>query len=233
MSEDLIKIGHIHPRIKPLSFYKRIEIEYPILTTKTISEMLIKAVNKLPKDMFLQIDGGYRSTKTQRKLWFNKIKELGKEKATQLVGNPFTTNIPGHCVGGAVDVSLLDRKMKEINLSAPFKNYYDQQKLYSNKISEESQKLRLVLYNAMVTSGFAPHPNEYWHFSYGDRRWAKYYNKKAIYKKELSAVNHKYNPVVIIFIKVIIRVRKLIVKTISKISSYFFRDTKVTDPSLP
>jgi D-alanyl-D-alanine dipeptidase len=31
---------------------------------------------------------------------------------------------------------------------------------------------RLALTEAMQTAGFAQHPNEWWHFSWGDQLWA-------------------------------------------------------------
>ena len=34
---------------------------------------------------------------------------------------------------------------------------------------------------AMVSEGFAPFYGEWWHFSYGDREWAAFYEKEALY----------------------------------------------------
>lgn len=184
MNEELVKANKYSKSIKELGIEKRIETNIPILVRETVARMLYLASKKLPKNMYLQIDGGYRSPKVQEILWTNRVKQLGVDKAKSLVSNPYNQKTPpGHTTGAAVDVSLLDSNFKEINLSAPFEKYYDEQELYSKKITKEAQKLRLLLYKIMLSVGFAPCDNEYWHFSYGDDRWARYYNKKPLYNQ--------------------------------------------------
>jgi D-alanyl-D-alanine dipeptidase len=46
---------------------------------------------------------------------------------------------------------------------------------FSPLVSEEARRLRMTLREAMMSGGFAPFDGEWWHFSYGDREWAKYY----------------------------------------------------------
>ncbi len=200
MNEELVKAIKYSKSINELGIEKRIETNIPILVRETVAKMLSRASKKLPTDLFLQIDGGYRSPKVQEILWQNRIKQLGFEKAKNLVGNPYKQKTPpGHTTGAAVDVSFLDNDFKEINLSTPFKKYYDEQKLYSKKITKEAQRLRILLFDVMTSVGFAPHDNEYWHFSYGDDRWAKYYNKKPIYK-QITNPEKYYYPLLIRFI---------------------------------
>lgn len=211
MNEDLVKTNKLSIKIKELPFYKRIETNMPILVRSKVAIMLKKASLLLPSKISLQIDGGYRSPNVQEILWNNRVKQLGVDKAKKLVGNPNDNkSIPGHTTGGAVDVSLLDIDLNEINLSAPFEKYYDEQKLYSKKISKEAQKLRLVLNKVMLNAGFAPHDNEYWHFSYGDERWAKYYNKKPIYNQVKNPKKYYYLFLVRYWYKLIKRLYKLI-----------------------
>lgn len=211
MFEELVRANKYSKLIKELRVEKRIETNIPILVREKVSKMLYLASKKLPQGIFLQIDGGYRSPNIQMFLWNNRIKQLGMNKAKQLVGNP-NKGIPGHTTGGAVDVSLLDSNQKEINLSAPFEKYYDEQKLYSKKITKEAQKLRLLLYKVMTSVGFAPHDNEYWHFSYGDIRWAKYYNKKPIYNQISNSKKYYYPIVIRYWYKLYIRIYKLLTK---------------------
>lgn len=219
MNEDLVKINDYSNKIKELPFYKRIETNIPILVREGVALMLSEAAKLLPSSIYLQIDGGYRSSKIQMFLWNNRIKELGKKKTMQLVGNP-NIGTPGHTTGGAVDVSLLDSSLKEINLSAPFEKYYDEQKLYSDKITKDAQKLRLTLYQAMTSVGFAPHDNEYWHFSYGDIRWAKYYNKKPIYDQIKNPEKYYYPFVVRYWYKIYRRLYKLLNKLLKLKTNY-------------
>lgn len=193
MNTDLMRTNKYSDRIKELQVERRIETNIPILVREKVARMLNKASQRLPDNLTLQIDGGYRSPKVQEIIWINRVKQLGLNKAKNLVGNPFESkNIPGHTTGGAVDVSLLDVNLKEINLSAPFLKYYDEQKLYSKKITREAQNLRITLFKVMTSVGFAPHDNEYWHFSYGDERWARYYNKKPIYTQIKNPERYYY-----------------------------------------
>lgn len=209
MNEDLVKINNLSEKLKELSFYKRIETNMPILVRQSVASMLVKAINLLPKDISLQIDGGYRSPSVQRFLWEYRTKQLGIDKAKILVGNP-DKGVPGHTTGGAIDVSLLDLNLGEINLSAPFEKYYDEQRLYSKKISREAQKMRLILNKAMLNVGFAPHDNEYWHFSYGDERWARYYNKKLIYTQIKNPEKYYYPLLQRYYYKTLRRIYKII-----------------------
>lgn len=113
MNEDLVRVNKLSKKIKELPFYKRIETNIPILVRQNVASMLTKAVDLLPKDISLQIDGGYRSPRVQEILWNNRVRELGIIKATNLVSNPHNSkSIPGHTTGGAIDVSLLNSNLK-------------------------------------------------------------------------------------------------------------------------
>lgn len=214
MNEDLVKANKFSKLIRELPIEKRIETNIPILVRETVAKMLGEAANCLPDNLFLQIDGGYRSPKVQEILWNNRVRQLGTIKAKKLVGNPYLQKTPpGHTTGAAIDVSLLDKDNKEINLSAPFEKYYDEQKLYSKKITKEAQKLRVILFNAMVSVGFAPHDSEYWHFSYGDDRWAKYYNKKPLYNQIKNPEKYYYPLIIRYFYKI----KRILYKMFKKI----------------
>ena len=43
-------------------------------------------------------------------------------------------------------------------------------------------KVKTYLYNAMIKAGFTNLPSEVWHYDYGNRAWAYYNKKPAIYK---------------------------------------------------
>lgn len=44
---------------------------------------------------------------------------------------------------------------------------------------EQARANRRVLYWTMVRAGFAPHPDEWWHYSFGDQTWAKVHGEPA------------------------------------------------------
>ena len=53
---------------------------------------------------------------------------------------------------------------------------------FENEKNEMVRENRRLLYNTMVGQGFTNLPSEWWHFDYGNRFWAFYKKKKAIYR---------------------------------------------------
>jgi len=94
--------------------------------------------------------------------------------------------VAGHPTGGAIDVYIIDTKTKK-SLDFGSKIYDYTTKLYptfAQRVSKKARLNRMLLRRTMMKTGFAPYDGEWWHFSYGDREWAYYYNKKyAIYKQ--------------------------------------------------
>ncbi|OGC69544.1 hypothetical protein A2415_05345 [candidate division WWE3 bacterium RIFOXYC1_FULL_39_7] len=182
MPERLVPINTNHPKLRSLGICHRIEIEHPLLVRESISTKLIAAADQLPNHLQLQIDSAYRSRETQEKIFKAREKQLGKKKTSKLVFDP-QKGVPPHSTGGAVDVTLTNKHGIEINLSAPFPKYYQEPQLRSKNISPEAQQLRLLLHNVMTAQEFAPHPNEFWHFSYGDQMWANHYHKNPLFSE--------------------------------------------------
>lgn len=185
MVDDLVPVNLYSKDIKQLNILKRVSLEYPLLCRKEVAKKLAEVSKKLPKGLKLQVDSAYRTRKTQEILYKNRRKEVH-----WLVFNP-NSGVPPHCTGGAVDVSLVDEFGKELNLSEPFKKFYDEPKLNSIKITKIARKHRFLLHELMLNVGFAPNEREYWHFSYGDLTWAKHYKKEILYE-ECSLPNEYY-----------------------------------------
>jgi len=94
---------------------------------------------------------------------------------------------PPHSTGAAIDVTLVDAELLEINMGSPIDeisdrslpNYFES---FSDAQEIEFHRDRKLLNQVMTYSGFQQHPNEWWHFSYGDQLWAWISNQKiAIY----------------------------------------------------
>ncbi len=95
---------------------------------------------------------------------------------------------PPHTTGAAIDLTLSNSEGRLLDMGSEIDdicqeahpNYYSQ----FDKSSKEFiyHKRRCLLSNVMLTSGFSQHPNEWWHFSYGDQLWAWSNNySEAIY----------------------------------------------------
>ena len=94
---------------------------------------------------------------------------------------------PPHSTGAAVDLTIIDRSGELIDMGCKIDNIGGKSgpDFYKNSSSKNGliwNKRRNLLKNVMCNSGFSQHPNEWWHFSYGDQLWAWQNDfKKAIY----------------------------------------------------
>jgi len=90
---------------------------------------------------------------------------------------------PPHSTGGALDVCLSDKEGNLIEMGSKVDqmdetsnpNFYENMK---DKEAITWNSRRKLLREIMTEFGFAQHPNEWWHFSYGDQLWA-WKSKKA------------------------------------------------------
>jgi len=116
------------------------------------------------------------------------IEEVGRFWAIPST-NPFTP--PPHSTGAAIDLTLADMTGKPLDLggeidfigaeSSPdfYKNSYSRMPGSKHQVFH---KRRSLLFSVMKKAGFVQHPNEWWHFSYGDQLWSWLINQgNAIY----------------------------------------------------
>ncbi len=94
---------------------------------------------------------------------------------------------PPHSTGAAVDLTIIDQSGDLIDMGCEIDDIGCKAvpDFYMNSSSKEGiiwNSRRNLLKNVMRNSGFSQHPNEWWHFSYGDQLWAWQSNyDKAIY----------------------------------------------------
>ena len=88
---------------------------------------------------------------------------------------------PPHSTGAAIDLTLADQRGAALNMGGAFDaigseslpDHYASA-ASANPSSPEAlwHQRRSTLHAAMAEAGFVRHPNEWWHFSYGDQLWA-------------------------------------------------------------
>jgi D-alanyl-D-alanine dipeptidase len=89
--------------------------------------------------------------------------------------------VAGYPTGGAVAVDLL-RAGEPVDLGTPVMRADRDSFTFSPFISPPAWEARQLLRRAMMAAGFAPYDGEWWHFSYGDKEWARFYRKpEALY----------------------------------------------------
>ncbi|MDR3477927.1 MAG: M15 family metallopeptidase [Gammaproteobacteria bacterium] len=76
-----------------------------------------------------------------------------------------------HCYGHTVDLVLIDKNEKELDLGACF-DYMDPLShitVTADEIGEAAHKHRTLLRETMQKHGFIPYTKEFWHFSFQDK----------------------------------------------------------------
>ncbi|QQR68367.1 MAG: D-alanyl-D-alanine carboxypeptidase family protein [Alphaproteobacteria bacterium] len=139
----------------------------------------------------LEIVYGYRHLNIQKTI-YDKIhaevcakhphlpEEEVKERVHFYIAVP---EVSGHPTGGAVDVRVrIGERLVDMGTEAH--DFVPESYALSPFISKDAWHNRQLLRIAMTSVGFAPFDGEWWHFSYGDREWAKYYGRShAIYSQ--------------------------------------------------
>lgn len=169
-------------------------IEYTgdkIYVRQTVSNMLFEANQLLIKvnpRYKLEIVYGYRALAIQQ-LLYQKIKQKlqkrysGEQLIEAIHRYIAVPSVSGHPTGGAIDIQIMMDE-SPINFGTKIWQFSPNSYTYSPYVSKIGQTNRLLLKSIMLSVGFAPFDGEWWHFSYGDKEWAKYYNQPfAIYEQ--------------------------------------------------
>ena len=91
---------------------------------------------------------------------------------------------PPHSTGGAIDLTLVDATGTPVDMGSPIdepspRSIPDYFAASTNPEEKRYHTSRELLYQVMQGAGFARHPNEWWHFSWGDQMWAWLTNQPA------------------------------------------------------
>lgn len=156
---------------------------------KTVYEKLCEAQKLLSSGMRFELSVGLRSLQVQDKMFKEMYKEVQKkypqmsEKELFLETSKFVVpvrtwegiqNTPPHSTGGAIDILLIDQEGKQIDMGVNVVDPNQEELLRTDSphISVEARKNRDIMAKALSAVGFVNYPAEFWHWSYGDRRWA-------------------------------------------------------------
>ena len=100
--------------------------------------------------------------------------------------HPNTARPAPHATGGALDLTLCYRG-RPLPMGTEFDDFTNlAQTAYfeTNGMAGEAEAFRntrRLLYNMMTAAGFVNYSEEWWHYSYGDRLWARTFGKTPIY----------------------------------------------------
>ena len=132
------------------------------LVRTDVSKALLKA-NAIFKEKGYRIKfyDCYRPVDVQKKMW-------AIMPDSRYVANP---NKSGsiHNRGAAVDITLVDKDGKELDMGTEFDHFGVEAHHAYTKLSAEILENRKYLKQVMEQSGFIAQSTEWWHYNYGDR----------------------------------------------------------------
>ena len=154
-----------------------------------IERLLVAAKEVSKKGCRLHIYQIYRSPETQasrrnelHRLLKQKYPDYEEKDILRLLNIKIAGVGGGHQTGGAVDLGLCDYEGKDLDMGTHYMEHNQRTMTRCKTLDEEQCRNRRILVDAMQRAGFVNYPAEWWHFSYGDKMWAAYSNKKsAIY----------------------------------------------------
>ena len=93
------------------------------------------------------------------------------------VPNPDPALPPPHSTGAAIDVTLVNSEGEAMEMGSPIdeispRSYPQHFAADPDPQAQQFHQARSLLCQVMTQAGFAQHPNEWWHFSFGDQMWA-------------------------------------------------------------
>jgi D-alanyl-D-alanine dipeptidase len=199
LQESLVDLLEIqNPRIIPLatfdSKYKKTYDGYSKVRN-SLYQRLLSMLDNLPDDVGVAYFEGLRPLSVQKEYFDNKLKETlltinDKELAYQETSkfvSPFIDNIPTHCTGAAIDITLFRMiagiaVLIDMGAFGTISGVNTQQETFSNNTTEIQRANRLLLLVPATQAGFVNYGWEWWHYSFGDRAWAYVKGEKhAIY----------------------------------------------------
>jgi zinc D-Ala-D-Ala dipeptidase len=158
-------------------------IACPTFARVSIGRMLNAAQALLPAGRRIRVGTALRTLEQQSEGYWRHFEKLKAEhpgwplailrrEANKFWHPPDTRAIPGHCTGGAVDVTLLGPDGEPLDMTSPRREGQDTIPTYSAHLTAAARANRELLIQVMTGAGFSNCYDEWWHWSYGDAGWA-------------------------------------------------------------
>ncbi len=128
------------------------------LLRKEVARQLVEVQKELRQmGLGLKIWDGYRPLSVQKKMW-------KKVPDPRYVADPAKGS--NHNRGAAVDVTLVDKNGKELEMPTGFDDFTEKAGSNYPNVSETAKKNRELLKKIMMRHGFKPIKSEWWHFNH-------------------------------------------------------------------
>ena len=191
--EPLLDVTDLDPRIRYSAAYLSQGLDGALdrcWVRRSVGERLQRAADLLPERFTFLIFDGLRPLRLQKAI-YDQFKAVIEQERPDLgpvqvelmlddfVAKPVkrAARPAPHTTGGAVDLTLcLDDKPLDMGtgfdalVNMAHTDWYEK---YCKKGDEPIRDQRRLLYHVMASAGFVNYDCEWWHYSYGDRAWAR------------------------------------------------------------
>ncbi len=149
---------------------------------RVVRDKVVACSESLPDGLCLMVFEAFRSRARQWELWNPVVARIAKNnpdwsearvyaESSRWVSPPDGFG-SGHQAGAAIDVKLARADRTELDFGGPMKGLSGLAPT-NWPVSPEIRKNRDMLVTAMRRVGMINYPDEWWHFSYGDKLWAE------------------------------------------------------------
>jgi len=147
--------------------------QYPQYRLQIFDAYRPLAVQKFMVDYTFQQLAGQRG-------WHWQNLTMAQQQELELLVNTFWANPsddpqtpPPHSTGAAIDLTLITVDGLTVDMGSPIDEVSERSRPdYWQNSHPEAHWHRQILHSAMTHAGWARHPQEWWHFSFGDQMWA-------------------------------------------------------------
>lgn len=174
----------IPPQLSVLHIYTMMSLKtvpkIPRLRAEVVVRLL-EAQDALPDGFTWTLLDGWRTREFQAELLAH-YREATDEPLDLYVSDPASAVLmPPHTTGGAIDLTVAVDGVP-LALGTDYDSFHDAahvRALDDLDDDDDEQRvldrdLRRLMGHALIGAGFAPYPLEWWHWSYGDQRWAAF-----------------------------------------------------------
>jgi D-alanyl-D-alanine dipeptidase len=193
MFDQIVRGIHVHESENPPVLINMAQNGDFFVCKKFASEFMLRrevcdrinaAQKQLPSGYRFMIYEAFRSRKRQTELWDKILIQLRQEHPewsdaqceteadSKFVANPHGFG-SGHQAAAAVDITLCSDIGQEFFMGTKVQEFNAQTHTNCETIKQEEIGRRNILRGALEGQGIINYPDEWWHFSYGDRLWAE------------------------------------------------------------
>jgi len=162
--------------------------DFKLLVRRGVLDRLLLAQQKLPKQWRMMLRAGYRPFRVQEAMFVDYLQKVQREHlewsvevstayCERYISNPYKVASP-HVTGGAIDIDIYDtRQEQSVDMGSKICELSSKAHCLNSGLTVAQRKNQEILLTIMCGVGFAPFQTEWWHFSYGDQKWASFYSK--------------------------------------------------------